>query len=117
MPTVARNFPIDIHRSLESEQFNECSVLFRAGQEIERAEIVVAVCCAETFVADDFDKHSGGFFRARTPDDFATGRCIPFIAYLSQPRIEKCVPLFVRTDSESFEVPAIFAIVLRGKPG
>src|SRR6185369_2958464 len=48
-------------------------------------------------------------------DDFTPRRCVPLAPGFRQPGVKELVPLVVRTDAQRLEIPAVFAVVLRGQ--
>jgi hypothetical protein len=64
------------------------------------------------FISNKLRQKWRGFGGTRAPDDLATRGCVPLFADLRQPGTEELILLFVSTNAECFEVPAILAVVL-----
>src|SRR5207302_168030 len=80
-------------------------------------EIMLPLCCAQAFILDNFGQRRWCLFAARTPDDAPSHGSVSLRASFGEPRLQKTVPLPIRSDSESFQVPAILPVMLRRELG
>src|SRR5579872_6640085 len=97
------------------EEIHQSRFLFRAGDEIQRTEVVFPILRAEVLIGNNLHQKARGFLGTRSPDDIAPRWSIPMLTGCSQPGVQVRVPLLISANSQSLQVPSVAAIVLGGE--
>src|ERR1041385_5116823 len=84
----------------------------RPANEIEGAEVMLALFGAQALVTDDPGEQLRGFPAARPPNNLASRGHVALLTSNPQPGVQKCVPLPIGPNAQRFQIPPVATVVL-----